>query len=160
MQQAALTTGMNFLADMMEATTGVYGVIPRHKVPTPVHMQVKQGPTTFNHINVSQSVVGSINTGEVGTIDVAMDNIGDPKLVQALKTFTEAVINEKELDALKKNEVIEQLAFLSSQAATPKVERKPSIIRTVIANVASAATTAGLAQALTALLPLLQGLIS
>jgi len=160
MQQAALTTGMNFLADMMEATTGVYGVIPRHKVPTPVHMQVKQGPTTFNNINVDRSVIGSINTGEVGSIDVAMDSIGDPQLVKALKDFTEAVINNKEMELEKKNEVIEQLAFLSSQATVPSAERKPSIIRTVIASVASSATTAGLAQAWTALSPLLQGMIS
>jgi len=149
----------NYLMDSMEETIGIYGVLPRYKIPTPVHMQIKQGPTTFNHIHVDNSVIGVINTGEVGNIDVAMDNIGDPKLVQALKDFTEAVIKDKELDTTKKNEVLEQIAFLSSQAALPKTERKPSIIRTVIANVASAATTAGLAQAWLALLPLLQGLI-
>jgi hypothetical protein len=51
----------------------------------------------FHNIKVDRSVIGSINTGEVKRIDVAMSHIGaygNEELVKALKEFTEAVINE------------------------------------------------------------------
>jgi len=75
---------MNYLTDMMEATVGLYGVLPKYKIRQPV---VYQGPLTFHNIKVDQSVIGSINTGEVQRIDVAMSHIktsGNEELVKAL----------------------------------------------------------------------------
>jgi len=123
---------MNYLTDMMEATVGLYGVLPKYKVRQPV---VYQGPLTFHNIKVDQSVIGSINTGEVQRIDVAMSHIktsGNEELVKALKEFTEAVIAETKLDAELKNQIIEQISFLTSQSALPKEKRKSGIIKAVL----------------------------
>jgi hypothetical protein len=100
----------NYLMDEMEAAVGLYGLLPspRFEVYQPM---VHQGPLTFHNIKVDQSVVGSINTGEVQRIDVAMDRIkisGNEELVKILKKFTEAVITETKLDAELKNHIIEQ----------------------------------------------------
>ena len=123
---------MNYLTDMMEATVGLYGVLPKYKVRQPV---VHQSPLTFHNIKVDQSVIGSINTGEVQRIDVAMSHIktsGNEQLVKALKEFTEAVIAETKLDAELKNQIIEQISFLTSQSALPKEKRKSGIIKAVL----------------------------
>jgi len=132
---------MNYLTDMMEATVGLYGVLPKYKIRQPV---VYQGPLTFHNIKVDQSVIGSINTGEVQRIDVAMSHIktsGNEELVKALKEFTEAVIAETKLDAELKNQIIEQISFLTSQSALPKEKRKSGIIKAVLLAVKNMVST-------------------
>lgn len=132
MQYVRLIQQANYSIDMMEATVGLYGVFPRYEVPQPV---VHQGPFTFHNIKVDRSVVGSINTGEVKRIDVAMSHIktsGNEELVKALKEFTEAVIAETELDAKIKNQIIEQISFLAYQSALPKENRKTGIVKAVL----------------------------
>ena len=122
----------NYLIDMMEATIGLPGVLPRIKTPQPI---VYKGPLTFHNIKVDQSVIGAINTGEVKRIDVTMDYIktsGNNELAQALKEFTQAVIDEKEIEIKMKNEIIEQISFITSQAALPKEKQKTSIVKTVL----------------------------
>jgi hypothetical protein len=104
---------------------------------------VHQGPVTFNNIKVDSSVIGSINTGQVKQIDVAMDNIkaeGNEQLVDSLTKFTEAVLAEKALDAKLKSELIEQLSFVTSQCVSPKQLRKPTIIKTVLQQIDKVAT--------------------
>jgi len=132
---------MNYLTDMMEATVGLYGVLPKYKVRQPV---VHQSPLTFHNIKVDQSVIGSINTGEVQRIDVAMSHIkssGNEQLVRALKEFTEAVIAETKLDAELKNQIIEQISFLTSQSALSKEKRKSGIIKAVLLAVKNMVST-------------------
>jgi len=132
---------MNYLTDMMEATIGLYEVLPRYKIPQPM---VHQGPLTFHNIKVDQSVVGSINTGEVQRINVAMDHIktsGNQELVKALEEFTEAVINETKLDAELKNQIIEQISFLAFQSTLPKEKRKPGIVKAVLLAVKNTVST-------------------
>jgi len=132
---------MNYLTDMMESTVGLYGVLPKYKVRQPV---VHQGSLTFHNIKVDQSVIGSINMGEVQRIDVAMSHIktsGNEELVKALKEFTEAVIAETKLDAELKNQIIEQISFLTSQSALPKEKRKSGIIKAVLSGVKNMVST-------------------
>jgi len=125
----------NYLTDMMELTSGVYGVLPRYKIYKPI---IQKGDVTYNNINVNRSIIGSINTGDVKKIDVAIDNIkygGDEELANSLKNFTEAVINEKDLDEKIKNNVLKNIAFLSSQANLPKENRKNGIIKSVLTGI-------------------------
>jgi len=135
MQNATQIQKVNYLTDMIEAKIGIYGVLPRYKVP---QSMVHQGSLTFHNIKVDQSVVGSINTGEVQRIDIAMSHIkiaGNEELVKALKEFTEAVIAETKLNAELKNQIIEQISFLASQSALPKENQKSGIVKAVLLRV-------------------------
>jgi predicted unusual protein kinase regulating ubiquinone biosynthesis (AarF/ABC1/UbiB family) len=79
--------------------------------------------------------VGSVNTAQVGLIDVAMDSInnsGNDEIGQAIKELTEAVINNRELDKNEQGQILEQLAFIAKQAALPEDQRQISIVRTVL----------------------------
>jgi len=132
-----LARQMNYLTEQMEATVGIPGMLPRHQVkqPSPV---VHQGDMTFNNIKVDRSVVGAINTGNIQSIDVAMNNIkasGNEELAQELSKFTEEVIKERELSEELKNSVLEQVAFLVQECQVPKEKQKKSIIGNVSASV-------------------------
>lgn len=140
-QNDSLIQTLNYLTDMAEASIGLYGILPRYEVPQPI---VHQGPLTFHNIKVDRSVVGSINTGEVQRIYVAMSHIknsGNEGLVKALKEFTEAVIAETRLDAEAKNQIIEQISFLASRSVLPKEKRKSGIVKAVLLGVKDTIST-------------------
>ncbi len=121
------------------------------------------GPVTVNSIHVNNSVVDSINTGNVKSIEVSMTQIsnrGERELADAFKRFTEAVVNTTEVPQDKKNELLEQVAFLAAEAAVSKKERKPSIIKSVLAGIRDGvAIFAALRQLWTEFQPLLERLI-
>jgi hypothetical protein len=141
MQNERLVQEMNYLTDMIETTVGIYGALPRYKVTQPV---IHKGDLTFHNINVSKSIVGSINTGNVQSIDVAMSHIktsGNEELAKVLGEFTQAVINDTAINTELKNQIIEQLSFLISQYELSKEKRKPSVIKTVLSTIKNTVST-------------------
>jgi hypothetical protein len=154
---ATLNQELNYIADMAESMTGIYGVMPRYKVPQPV---VHTGPMTFHNINVNKSVVGSINTGTIQRLNVALSQIslsGNEELQAGLKQFAEAVLDEATLDAKFRNDLLEQLAFISTQLASGQESRQRSVLAAVVESVANAVTTAGgLAKLWEALRPMIE----
>jgi hypothetical protein len=117
---------------------------------------------TFNNIKIDRSVVGSINTGEIGKLDVMMSHIragGDADLADALQRFTQGVIDSDELTAEEKNKVLEHLSFLTTQHELPKEQRQGSVGRTVVSGIAQTISTAGgLAEVWQVLQPMVAGL--
>ena len=71
-QRIAFMQEVNYLADMIDMSSGLYGFTPRYKIPPPI---VNQRQITMNNIKVDRSVIGVINTGRVEQIDVAIDYI-------------------------------------------------------------------------------------
>ena len=141
MELVANMQQINFLLGQMEATTGLYGLFPKYQIPDAPPIINQQGDITFNNINVEKSVIGSINTGNIGQIDVALSNIkngGDEELANNIKEFTEAVLASTELTIEMKNEIIEQLSFLSGQATVPKESQKGSIIKAMLSTIGKA----------------------
>jgi len=99
---------------------------------------------TFHNINVQGGVIGAINTGTVKTIDVVIGSLnekGDPALGIALKGLTEAVLKSTELQAQGKQEILEQLSFLSTQTTLPKNTRQFGMIAAVMDGVSKAVST-------------------
>jgi len=62
-----LTREMNFLIGMAEATSGVYGAIPKY----PERKVVQMGNVALNNIKIDRSSIGVLNTGTIGTLDAA-----------------------------------------------------------------------------------------
>ncbi len=136
----------NQLVSQMEAMTGIYGVIPRFRISSPV---AYQGPMNFHNIKIDRSVVGAINTGHVQQIDVALSHIkvsGDAELEKALAGFTEAVANSASLSNEARNEILEQLAAVAEQAATPKESRSWGILKALVSSIGTQVATTGLAE--------------
>ena len=132
---------LNFLLGVAEAQVGIPGMFPRYQAPQPT---IQQGSVSFNNINVSESVVGAINTGQIQQIDVAMDKIaidGNAQLIDYLKAFTEAVLADQQLEGERRDKIIEMLAFLTTQCALPKGGRQPSVVQTVLERVSQIVET-------------------
>jgi len=99
---------------------------------------------TFNNINVSNSIIGTINTGNVRSIDVSLSVIreqGDDEAVGAIKNLTEAVLQSNELIVDQKNEILEQLAFVTDQLSQPKEKRQRSLIKPILTGIGSTLST-------------------
>jgi len=123
---------LNFAADQIDSIVGFPGNSPRMEIPKRI---VIKNPQTFNHIKVSNSVVGSINTGNIKSIEIAMSDIknrGDEEVYQVLKEFTEAIITESNISHENKNEILERIDYLATQVVVPEEQRSKGIIRDVM----------------------------
>ncbi|HSW81312.1 MAG TPA: hypothetical protein VLG40_02845 [Candidatus Saccharimonas sp.] len=143
--QAAMATNaamINYLSDQIYATFGLPPRGPRIQIP---QSGINSASVTYNHINVDRSVIGAINTAQVGRIDVAMDDIqnnGDEDVAKAIRLLTETVIATREIKETEKQQVIEQLAFLAEQATLPQSQRQKSVVKMVLTALAGALTNA------------------
>jgi hypothetical protein len=118
---------MNYLSDEMDYTVGLPHMGPRFPPrPRPV---VVAG-TKLHNINVNNSVVGTINTGSIGSVDqsiTALVQSGEPELAQAIKELSEAVLQSGDLTRNQKNELIESLSTISREAASPPAARQNTV---------------------------------
>jgi hypothetical protein len=102
---------MNYLSQLMHYQMGLSDVSPRLEVPKPVHYQHSGD---FNNMNVRDSVVGSINTGEIERIDIALNNVragGENQLAAQLQKLPESVLNAKDLTDEARKETVEELSI-------------------------------------------------
>lgn len=87
---------------------------------------------TNNHINVTGGTVGSINTGTIHSLNVAIDQASqrdDTALANAIRQLGEAIANHRTLADDQKNQANECLLFLVEQAAVPVPQRRSGIVR-------------------------------
>jgi len=131
-EMAANERMINYLSDQMSFSVGLPPMGPRFpEPPQPIHIS----GVKLNNINVSNSVVGTINTGTIGAVDQtisALIQLGEPSLAEGIKSLTEAVIGSSDLSENQKNELIEILGAVASEAATPKEERKNLVVKTLL----------------------------
>ena len=144
-QEMVSIVGMPHLSNQIE--------IPRAPVP----------PLYYNNhsVTVNGGTVGAINMGTANDIQVSLEAItqnGDLGVADKLADLTNAVLNAEEADAATKNELLDQIAFITQQASTKPGERKPGTIKAMVSAVqegAGAITSA--AGAWQAVEPLLKG---
>ena len=123
---------INYLSDQMSFSVGLPPMGPRFPEP-PQPIQISG--VKLNNIHVSNSVIGTINTGTIGTVDQtisALIQLGEPTLAEGIKSLTEAVIGSSDLSENQKNELVEILGAVASEAATPKEERKNLVVKTLL----------------------------
>jgi hypothetical protein len=120
-------------------------------------------PIHYNNqvVTVNGGNVGAINFGNVHEIQVslgALTKSGEMDVADAMANLTNAILNSNEIVEAGKNDLLEQIAFLTSQASAPPAERKPSLIKTILSSVKEGAAVIGnVASAWAAVEPLLHG---
>lgn len=118
---------LNYLHDEIGFGFGMPSMGPRFPPrPKPVHI----GDMRLNNISVNNSVVGTINTGSIGSLDQsisALVQLDEPQLAQAFKELSEAVLQSDDLTRNQRNEVIEALNSISREAATPPQARQNTV---------------------------------
>jgi hypothetical protein len=142
MHQNMLSNHMNSLLDQMEMTAGVPGLLPRHKVMQPNIFtgNIHSGDV----ISIDRSVVGSVNTGNINNLEVVMNDInsaGNIELVKLIKEFIEQILKSDELSKDLKDELVEQVGYITGETLTPKDKQKPSIIKATLKNISTTIST-------------------
>ena len=106
------------------------------------------GDITLNNLNISQSTIGSLNTGNIVNLDAGitiMRSRGENELAAAIKEFTEAVSNSNEINKAGINEINEQLEFLVAQATAEPQNRSIGTVKSVLSGIQSSiSSVAGL----------------
>jgi hypothetical protein len=128
---------MNYITEQIEFSVGMPGLLPRYKIPTPI---IQSGSNTYNNINVNNSNVGSINTGYIESIDLSLSVLnkqGNQDSSNVLKQLTEEIIRNNEIEQATKNEILEQLSFISEELIKPKEKRKLTLIKNVFSSVST-----------------------
>lgn len=118
---------VNFASDEMAAVVGLPPIGPRFPPrPRPVIV----AGTKLNNISVNNSVVGTINTGSIGSVDQSISALvqcGEPSLAEAIKELSEAILQSGDLNRNQKNELVESLSVIAKEAATPKESRRNTV---------------------------------
>lgn len=118
---------MNQSMDHMDEVSGFGSSSGR--IPVEALARAMQRSTVYNHINVNNSQVGVINTGDLAKIDAAItlsqgsDVEGITKILQSL---TETIVRSNEIDAANKKELVELISSLADEVIRSK--KKPVIM--------------------------------
>lgn len=123
LQNDMLEREMNYLVGMAEATVGFPGILPRF----PQRQVVQMGDITLNNIKIDRSTIGVLNTGTIGTVDAAvtaLQQTGDTASAQIFKSLTEAVARDRQLTPETKNQILDLLSLLSTEATAPRERRR------------------------------------
>ncbi|AWW73844.1 hypothetical protein CD351_05320 [Erythrobacter sp. KY5] len=144
-RQMTAVTGMPHLSSQID--------IPNAPVP-PLHYNNQ-------NVTVQGGTVGAINFGNVNDIQVSLQTLtqnGEIGFADALADVTNAILESNEIAEDQKNELLEQVAFLSSQATSEPNDRKPGMIKSVLGTVSEGAgAVKALSDAWGAVEPLLKG---
>ena len=123
---------LNYLSDEIASQVGMPPMGPRFPPrPQPVHV----GGIKLNNISVNNSVVGTINTGSIGSVDQsisALVQLGEPALAEAIKSLSEAILQSADLTRSQRNELVEIMSVLAKEAATPKEARRSTVAQTLL----------------------------
>lgn len=105
----------------------------------------------MNNIRIDQSTIGVLNTGNIQTVDSAVTVLSGQSDSEdasaAIAKFTQAVIDSQEATDEIKNEILELLSIVATEATAPAEKRRGQAVKsmlTTIANIVS--SVAGLAQ--------------
>jgi hypothetical protein len=89
----------------------IFGIVtPPH--PSPTYSPFPGDSMTLNNINVDRSTIGALNTGNIASLDIVMTRIHDqPELYQAIKNFTEAILNSTEIPMMSRTKSLSSYHF-------------------------------------------------
>jgi len=149
MEQQAMHNKLSWLASNLnlieqDLYLGCGGLLPLKQMTIP---QPPSAPSySFNQIKVSESNVGVINTGTLFNLDTSiqvMQNRGDKELANAVRELTQAVLDNNELNDKLKEEIVEQLEFLVTEALASKDKRRKGLTGKIINNISQSVATFG-----------------
>lgn len=158
MQFAQNAAMLNFAAQEMDSVLGFGPPTPTVQIP-----RAPVPPLYFNNqtVTVTGGTVGAINMGTAHDIQVSLEAItknGDLAVADRLADLTNAILNADDADDAAKNELLEQVSFITEQAAAKPGERKPGAIKAMLSVVKDGAgAIASAAGAWSAVEPLLRG---
>ena len=108
-----------------------FGAPVRRRAPPP-KPNAPRGSFSVNNISVSDSQIGSLNTGAIGTFAASINQLkqdGQTDLAHRLNDLISAVIKSAEFTDAVKNELVEQLGSIAQEAAKQPADRRSSMAK-------------------------------
>jgi hypothetical protein len=103
---------------------------PSGRIPVSDIARATSGSRTYNNINISNSKVGVLNTGNLARIDAAITMSQGTELEEfgaRLKDLTDTIISASELNSQLRQEMVELAQAISDQAIGSKSPSKTVI---------------------------------
>lgn len=122
---------INYLSDQMDYTVGLPLSGPRFPPRKTIHV----GGVSLNNIRVDNSTIGVLNTGNIESVDVSVTSLqqsGNSQLANAIKELANAVVASNELQTETKNQLIEILSVVSSEATAPAERQRKGVVKVLI----------------------------
>ena len=122
---------LNYLSDQMYDIVSLPPLGPRF----PAKKTICLGDVVLNNIKVDNSRIGVLNTGNIETVDMSVTSLnqsGNAELGNAIKELTNAVVASEELQNDIKNQLIEILSVISSEATAPPERQRKGVINVLI----------------------------
>jgi hypothetical protein len=125
---------INYLSRMMSWQVGLPHTAPDIEIPEP--------PMTLNTTNnihvASGSQVGQINAGAIIYLDQVVSGLskhGKAELAELLQSFTQQVVDSKDLSQESQRQVLDMLRAMMGQLAYKKEDRNTSLLHWAMSNV-------------------------
>jgi len=142
----------------MDSIDAMFGIRTGARYPTKRPVVVSGG--TVNHIAISNSQVGILNTGNINNLNQTIDTLyawAHKDLADNIKSFSQAIIADKKLTDDQKEEVLESLDVITKELFQKPEVRKKAVAKTLMTQIAAvAAVTADALSIWQILHPLLQ----
>jgi hypothetical protein len=136
------------MQEFFSAVEKEYGESGAHHAALMATVLVERAPNM--NINISNSTVGNLNLGEqIGNINTAVHILAATNderakdVAEALKQLTEAISVAPQLSPAQKKENLELLSALATEAQKPQEQRAFGVVKSVVAGLGSALSTAG-----------------
>jgi hypothetical protein len=137
-QSDQLERDINLAAAEMETIMGMQGALPRY--PQRQTRIIQGGPVTLYNFHVNDSSIGVLNTGNLEIVDTAITalkaNPGTQDLAEAISKLA-SVIADADLPIDNKNEAIEILSTVATEATAPDGKRKSSVVKRLLSGLPS-----------------------
>ena len=137
----------NQTKDDMEAIVGLpHGSLGGRLHVPPSSPTINTGSNTYNNIQVDNSVVGSVNTGSIGKLDImmsAMQKLENQELADAFQDLTQAILDTTDLEQSDRDSALDYLSFLSEEACAPEMSRRSNMGREAISKLEQILSNAG-----------------
>jgi hypothetical protein len=129
---------LNQTSALFNSMSGIPGLAPQ--VPIPQIQPIPISDMIINNIHVDNSAIGVLNTGNIEKVDAAvtvLKETGEASAANAIVKLTEAVANKKDIDKEIKDNILEVLGAIATEATVPKDQRRRAVIRPLITQLAT-----------------------
>ncbi len=139
---------LNFIEQQLYAGHGGFLPLKQMQIPQPPSAGINY---SYSNIQVSNSAVGAISSGDLYAIDTSIEvitNNGNVDLGNAFKELSEALANSTDIQAATQTEILKLISYLSTEATLSKDKRNTAVISSVLSKLPTLITTANAAWAI------------
>jgi hypothetical protein len=133
---------INHLQDEMAFTVGLPSLGPKLQIPQATY--IGSAPVTMNTTNnihvESGSQVGQINAGSIVYLDRVVSEFkagGAGEFATAMQTFTQAIIDSRELEAASQSQILDLLRAVIEELKKSKESRNLSVLKIALQTIGS-----------------------